>query len=57
MLVNDEYSSWYNRVGNFFSQFGIGQRKFCMMMDQHASSVESAPLQSASSMALSAVVV
>ena len=28
-----------------------------MMMDQHASSVESAPLQSASSMALSAVVI
>ena len=34
MVINDECSSWYNRVGDFLCQFGIGGKKFYMVMDQ-----------------------
>ena len=52
MLVNDECSSWYNRIGNFLYQFLIGEKKFYMAMDQHARSDRTTPLQSAWLMAL-----
>ena len=32
MLINDECSSWYNRVGDFKCQFGIGGKEFYMAM-------------------------
>ena len=34
MLVNVECSSWYNRIGNFLYQFGIGENS--IPTDQHA---------------------
>ena len=34
MLVNDECSSWYNKVGDFLCRFGIGGKKSCTAMDQ-----------------------
>ena len=36
MLVSNESSSWYNRVGNFLYQFGIREKDFCTSMAQHA---------------------
>ena len=34
MLVNNECSSWYNRVGDFFyNQFGIGENSYCTPTD------------------------
>ena len=58
MLVNDERSSWYNRVGDFLKhQFGIGEEKFYTAMDQNALPDRATPLQSTWSMALSALMV
>ena len=58
MLVNDECSSLYNRVGNFCSyMFAIGEKKFCIAVNQHAWSDRTTPLQSAWSVALSAMTV
>ena len=34
MLVNNECSSWYSRVGDFKHQFEIGRKKFYMALDQ-----------------------
>ena len=52
MLVNNECSSRYSRVGNFFKhQFGIGEDSFCTWPDR------TTPLQSAWSMVLSAITV
>ena len=28
MLINDECRSWYNRVGDFYYQFEIEEKKF-----------------------------
>ena len=56
MLVNDDCSSCYNRVSDFavVGLVYIGERKFCMMMDQHViQSVKPTPLQSANSIRLS----
>ena len=36
MLVNDECSSWYIRVGDFKYEYGIGENNFCTPMDQLA---------------------
>ena len=58
MLVNDEYSSWYNKVGDFFKyQFWIGENCFCTSMDQHARPNRTTPFQSAWSTVLSAMTV
>ena len=57
MLVNDECSSGYNTVGNFCCQFGIGERKLCMTMDQHVRPVRPTALQSVRPIALSAIAV
>ena len=54
MLVNDECSSWYNRLDDFLYQFGIGENCCCTQMDQHAWPDKTTPLLgSAWSMALS----
>ena len=58
MLVNNECSSWYDKVGDFFwYQVGIGEKKFYMAMNQHAWSDRTTPLQGAWSMVLSAMTV
>ena len=57
MLVNNECSFWYNRVGNFQYQFGIREKKFYTSMNQHAQPNRTTSLQSAWSMALSAMTV
>ena len=57
MLVNDECSPWYNRVGDFQYQFGIGEDSFCTSMDQHAWPDRTTPLRSMWSIALSAMTV
>ena len=58
MLVNDERSSWYARVGKFLKyQFDIGEKKPYTAMDQHALPNKTTSLQSAWSMALSGVTV
>ena len=46
MLVNTECSSRYNRVGDFWSQFGIGENSYmyCTRMDQHAWPDKTTPL-------------
>ena len=41
----------------FGCQFMIGERKICIVMDQHARLVRPAPLQSVKSMAMSAMAV
>ena len=33
-LVNNECSSWYNKVGYFKCRFGIGEKKVCTAIDQ-----------------------
>ena len=35
-LVNVECRSWYNSVGNFLHQFGIGGERCYILTDQHA---------------------
>ena len=58
MFIKYYCSSWYySRVGDFCWQFGIGERKFCMLMDQPLMSVTPTLLQSARSMALNAMAV
>ena len=58
MLVSIECGSWYNRVGDFKYQFGIGENSYCIPMDQHAWPDKSAPLlRNVWSMALSAMMV
>ena len=57
ILVGDERSSWCNRLSNFCSQFGIGERKFCIAVDQLAMLVRPTLLQSVRSMALGAMAV
>ena len=57
MLVNDEYNFWYNRVQDFVVLIWDRREKVCMAMDQQESSVELALVQSARSMALSAMAV
>ena len=56
MLVNDERSLWYSRVGVFLCQLEIRENKFWMVVDQPVLSVGPTPLQSAKPMALSAMV-
>ena len=36
MLVKGDGSYWFNRLGDFCCEFGKGEQKFCMVMDQHA---------------------
>ena len=36
MLMDDECSSWYVRVGNFKDQFGIGENSCCIPTYKHA---------------------
>ena len=57
MLINDECSNLYNRVGDFCCCFGIEERKSYTAMDRYTRSVRPTPLKSARSMALSAMVV
>ena len=57
MLVNNEHSSWCNRVGNFGCQFRTRERKFCMVKYQHTRSARHTPLKSVRKMALSVMVV
>ena len=57
MLVNNECSSWCNRVPKFLYQFGIGQKKFYTAMDEHVQPDRTTPLHSAWLMALSAMTV
>ena len=47
MLVKDECSSWYNRVGDFYFSFEIGKGKFYTAMDQQTQPNRTTPLQSA----------
>ena len=35
MPVGDECNSWYTKVGNFWYQFGIGEKNFCTALDQY----------------------
>ena len=50
--------SWYNRVGDFWCQFGIGENSYCILTNQLAWPDKTAPLlQSTWSMALSAMMV
>ena len=44
MLVNDECSSWYNRVGDFLYQFGIEENSYCTPTNQHAWPDKTTPL-------------
>ena len=55
MSLKNKRSSWYNRVGNFKNQFGIEEKKFYAVMDQHAWPDRTTPFQSVWSMALSAM--
>ena len=59
MLANDECtcSSWYNRVGDFYHQFVIGENSLCMSMDQHTWSDKTTSLQSVWLVELSAMMV
>ena len=57
MIKIDECSSWYNRVGDFCSLFGIGEKELCTVMDLILRLVGSTPLRIGSSMALSAMAV
>ena len=57
-VINSECSSWWMiGVGNFCCQFGIREKKFLIVTDQHAVSVRPTSIQSGRSMALSAMVV
>ena len=47
----------YNRLGNFYYQFGIRENSFCTLIDQHAWPNKPTPLSNAWSMALSAMMV
>ena len=42
MLVNDECTSWCNRVGDFLCQFGIRGKKVCTVIDWYVRMVMSA---------------
>ena len=46
MLVNDECSSWYNRVGNYCCQSGTEENKFYLGMGHHSRPVRPTPLPS-----------
>ena len=57
MIVNDDCSLWYNRVGDFLmSVWGEG-RKFYMARDQLIRFLRTTPLLSARPMAIIAMVV
>ena len=56
-LVDHECSSWYERVGYSWCQFGIGEKKFCTWMDQHARPNRTTPFQSMWSKAQSVMTV
>ena len=45
-------TSWYTKVGDCDCQFGIGEVKFCTVIDQHVRLVRPTSLQSARSMML-----
>ena len=55
MLVKDERSSWYSRVGDSYYKFGIGEKKFYRAMDQKAWPNRTTPLQGAWSLPVSAM--
>ena len=57
MLVNNECSYWYNRVGDFCCRFGIEERKFYIAVNWHVRSIRPTPLKNTRSMPLSAMVV
>ena len=44
MLGNNECSSWYGRVGDFWYRCGIGENNYCSLTDQHAWPDETSPL-------------
>ena len=52
MLVNNECSLWYSRVGDFLCWFGLRKWKFCMVVDQPMLSLRPTPLQRVKPMAL-----
>ena len=53
MLVNNECSSRYNRVGDSWYQYGTGKNSYCTPTDQHSWPDKTIPLvQSAWSMKL-----
>ena len=56
--VNDDCSSWYNRVGDFLmSIYGRERRKFYMAKDQYIRFLRTSPLLSARPMVIIAMVV
>ena len=57
MLENDECTSWNNKVCNFCCWFGIEERRVHVLINQHAGSVSSTPLQSVRSIALNPMAV
>ena len=57
VIVKGECSSWYKRVGDFYCEFGTGEKKLCMTMDQYVQPDRTTPLQSVRSIALSTIVV
>ena len=57
MLINDKCSFWYSRVGDFLWSVWVGGRKSYTAMDRYTRSVRPTPLESARSMALSAMAV
>ena len=58
MLINDECSSWYNRVGDFFNvSLGWEERNFIWQWISSRGQLKQPPLLSARSMAQSATTV
>ena len=57
MLINDECSSWYNKVGDFIYQFVTRRKKSYMAMDQYSRSIKTTPLLSARSTVQSGMMV
>ena len=54
-MVNNECRLWYNRAGDFLLSVWERRKKFCTAMNQSMMSVRPIPLQTARSMALSAM--
>ena len=57
MLVNDEYSSWYNRVGDFLLLVWEKKKEFYLAVDQQTGPVRLTTLQNVRPVVLIAIVV